>query len=143
MLDFPAPFRELLSLIDAPFLHLITDYPPAERTCFLGGKVRLVGDAVTLMRPHAAFSTNQAAAHAALMGRWLDRGETAGMSEREWEYQVAKSAELHWARSIWYGEYLQNSSMVSAVWHGAVRYWLLAAGYWVRYWCGWVDRPVT
>ncbi|KAI2872431.1 hypothetical protein CBS147343_6958 [Aspergillus niger] len=39
MLDFPAPFRELLSLIDAPFLHLITDYPPAERTCFLGGKV--------------------------------------------------------------------------------------------------------
>ncbi|GKZ87065.1 hypothetical protein AnigIFM59636_000193 [Aspergillus niger] len=111
MLDFPAPFRELLSLIDAPFLHLITDYPPAERTCFLGGKVRLVGDAVTLMRPHAAFSTNQAAAHAALMGRWLDREATAGMSEKEWEYQVARSAELHWARSIWYGEYLQNWSM--------------------------------
>ncbi|XRM38162.1 hypothetical protein ABZX51_001594 [Aspergillus tubingensis] len=148
VLDFPEPYMELLRMIDAPFLHLITDYPPAGKTWFLDGRVRLVGDAAVFLRPHIAFSTNQAAMHARLMGELVGRDGVSGggrgaAAEEEWEYRVARAGELHWARSVWFGEYFQIPSLLSAIWHDAVRYWLLAAKYWVRYWCGWVDRPVV
>lgn len=151
-LDFPAPYREILSLIDSPFLHLITDYPPPEHTSFLGGRVRLVGDAATFLRPHIAFSTNQAAGHAALTERLISLVSSSASTskqsrfedvEAEWEYRISQTGELHWARSIWFGDFFQNPSLLRAVWDSALRYWRLAAVYRVRYWFGWVDKPVV
>ncbi|ROV87826.1 hypothetical protein VMCG_10552 [Cytospora schulzeri] len=70
---FAPPYLEVIEKIDSPFLHQITDYC-SPRTSFAGGKVLIVGDAVTLLRPHIAFSTNQAAYHTTLTEK-LVKGE--------------------------------------------------------------------
>lgn len=132
----PAPYLEVLEKINSPFLHLITDYV-SPRASFAEGKVLIVGDAATLLRPHIAFSTNQAACHAFLTERLVKGGMTA----EEWEYQVATVGYLHWRRSVWFGEYFQRPFYVSA--SSAVLFWVTSALSKVGIWMGWLPQQAT
>ncbi|KAI0846179.1 FAD/NAD(P)-binding domain-containing protein [Daldinia vernicosa] len=85
--QFASPYLEVIEKIGLPFLHLITDYC-SPRASFMGGKVLLVGDAVSLLRPHTAYSTNQAAYHALLTEKLV----TKKLTLEEWEYQVTTAA---------------------------------------------------
>lgn len=130
---FAAPYFEIIEKIALPFLHLITDYY-SPRAFFAGGKVLLVGDAATLLRPHLSFSTNQAAYHALLTERLV----TGHLTAEEWEYQVTTAAYLHWRRSIWYGEYFQRPLYVSI--GSAVLFWATSVLARLRTWIGWLPK---
>lgn len=67
----PAVFAELVQSTNQPFIQAITDVI-SPQVSFFDGKVYLVGDALAGFRPHTAASTNQAAFHALLMGRWFE-----------------------------------------------------------------------
>jgi hypothetical protein len=133
---FPEPYLEVMDKIESPFLHLITDYQ-APRASFAGGKVLLVGDAMTLLRPHIAFSTNQAASHALLTERLLQESIDAA----EWEYQITTAAGLHWKRSVWFGQYFQRPLLVSMT--SAVSYWFTAAVARFRITMGWLEKQTV
>ena len=113
----PEPYKEVLNELSQPFLQVITDYC-SPRASFAEGKVLLVGEALTLFRPHIAFSTNQAAFDCRMVGQLLG----GAMSLQEWEGQVVKFGRLHWRRSIWFGEWFQRPLYLS-MW-ARVRYWL-------------------
>lgn len=131
-----APYLEVLDKIESPFLHLITDYT-CPRASFAGGKVLVVGDAATLLRPHIAFSTNQAACHALL----TDRLVTGDVTAEEWEYQVTTAGHLHWRRSVWFGDFFQQPWYVSA--SSALLFWVTSALARVRVWRGWLPPQAT
>ena len=131
---FPPPYLEILSGIASPFVHLITDYV-SPSAAFADGKVLLVGDAAALFRPHIAFSTNQAAAHALLTEKLL----TGVIKDtKEWEWQILTAGSLHWMRSVWFGDWFQRPFRV-AIWSG-VTYWWAAAK--AKFWCalGWLPE---
>ncbi|KAI1778118.1 FAD/NAD(P)-binding domain-containing protein [Hypoxylon cercidicola] len=130
---FALPYLEVLERIASPFVHIVTDYC-SSRASFAGGKVLLVGDAATLLRPHLAFSTNQGAYHALLTEKLV----TGRLTAEEWEYQVTTAAYLHWRRSVWYGEYLQRPLYVS-IW-SALLFWAPSALARVRIWLGWLPK---
>ena len=58
----PFPFLELISKIRQPYVTVISN-TTASKASFFGGKILLVGDALTLFRPHNALSSNQATSH--------------------------------------------------------------------------------
>lgn len=128
---FSKPYLEIIDKITSPFVHLITDYC-SPRAAFAGGKLLLVGDASALLRPHIAFSTNQAAYQAHLTEQ-LVRGE---LKVDEWEYQVTVATYLHWKRSVWFGEFFQRPLPVAL--GSAVQYWMVAALSKIRTWAGWL-----
>ncbi|KAI1099777.1 FAD/NAD(P)-binding domain-containing protein [Jackrogersella minutella] len=130
---FAPPYLEILEKITSPFLHSITDYC-SPRASFAGGKVLLVGDASTLLRPHIAFSTNQAAYHA-LLTEILVTGQT---TPEEWEYQVTTAGYLHWRRSLWFGQYFQRPLYVSI--GSALFFWATSALAKARIWMGWLPE---
>ena len=117
---FTAPYREVTSKIAHPFVQKITDYS-SPRAAFLDGKVLLVGDALTLFRPHIAFSTNQAAFDCLQTERYL-KGE---IELSAWETEVLQFGHLHWLRSVWWGESYQRGRFYSLP--AAFRYWLAVA----------------
>jgi hypothetical protein len=57
---FSGTYLEIIQKIESPFVYLITNYY-SPRVSFARRNVLLVGDASALLRPHIAFSTNQAA----------------------------------------------------------------------------------
>lgn len=67
----PVAFYEVMSKIQRPFIQVITDFC-STKAAFEDGKVLLVGDAVSLFRPHIAFSGTQAAYHALRVEQYLD-----------------------------------------------------------------------
>lgn len=112
------PHREVLQKIKRPFVQSITDFT-SPRAAFEDGKILLVGDALSLYRPHTASSTNQAAFNCLAMER-LFRGE---IDVNEWEREVLDFANLHCARSVWYGENYQRSFKQALP--SALQYWTL------------------
>ncbi|KAI2638718.1 FAD/NAD(P)-binding domain-containing protein [Hypomontagnella submonticulosa] len=97
-----APFLDVITKIKQPFIQVITDfYSP--RASFEDGKVLLIGDALSLFRPHTAFSGTQAAFHS-LMVEDLIAGK---MSLEKWEDKVLRFSYLHWLQSVWYGDFYQ------------------------------------
>jgi hypothetical protein len=128
---FPPSYLEVIEKIPSPFLHLITDYC-SPRASFAGGKVLLVGDASTLLRPHIAFSTNQAACHALLTEKLV----TGELTAEEWEYQVTTAGYLHYRRSVWFGEYFQRPIYVSLA--SGVLFWGTSTLARLRTWIGWL-----
>ena len=113
------PYREVIQKISQPFLQVITDYHSSQAS-FADGKIRLVGDALTLMRPHIAFSTNQAAFDCLM----LEKVMKGDISNAEWESEVIRFGYLHWRSSIWFGEWFQRSFLLSI--GAGLRYWLAA-----------------
>lgn len=130
---FAPPYLEVIEKIGSPFLHQITDYCSPQAS-FAGGKVLMVGDAVSLVRPHIAFSTNQAAYHTLLTEK-LCKGE---LTIEQWEYQVSKAAYLHWRRSVWFGQFFQRPLYISI--GSAFLYWATSALARVRSWLGWLPQ---
>jgi len=126
---FIPPYLEVIEKIASPFIHLITDYWSPQAS-FANGKVLLIGDASALMRPHIAFSTNQAAFQCMLVVE-LVKGE---LSSRTWDWQITRFTYLHWRRSVWFGEYFQRPLYSSLF--AAVSYWAAAAVQTARYWSG-------
>ncbi|TEY78484.1 hypothetical protein BOTCAL_0048g00100 [Botryotinia calthae] len=121
------PYIEIISKIEKPFVHIISDYY-SPKASFANGKVLLVGDALTLLRPHIAFSTNQAAYHCMMVEK-LIKGE---IDIRAWEVELTRFGYLHWRRSIWYGEYFQRPLFKSILM--GLKYWFVAAGQTIKYW---------
>jgi 2-polyprenyl-6-methoxyphenol hydroxylase-like FAD-dependent oxidoreductase len=80
-------FAEIVEKTQQPFIQAITDVTSSEIS-FLGGKVRLIGDAVAGFRPHTASSTSQAAFDAEKLSELL-RGE---IDEGRWEEEVMNYA---------------------------------------------------
>ena len=117
---FTAPYREIASKLSRPFVQKITDYS-SPRAAFLEGKVLMVGDALTLFRPHIAFSTNQAAFDCFQTERYM----IGKIDLSRWETEVLEFGYLHWLRSVWWGESYQHGSVYSLP--CALRYWLAVA----------------
>lgn len=130
---FAPPYLEVIEKVDTPFLHQITDYC-SPRASFAGGKVLLVGDAATLLRPHIAYSTNQSAYHTLLTEKLL-KGD---LTTEEWNYQVTTAGYLHWRRSLWFGEFFQRP-LYRSIWN-AFLYWATAALARVRIWLAWLPE---
>jgi len=114
------PHREVLKSIKRPFIQSITDFV-APAAVLGGGKVLLVGDALSLYRPHTASSTNQVGYQCLALERFM-RGHS---TIEEWERDILQFAHLHHARSVWYGENYQHPIGQSLP--SALRYWAAAA----------------
>ncbi|KAI1765119.1 hypothetical protein GGR53DRAFT_519795 [Hypoxylon sp. FL1150] len=130
---FAFPFLEVIEKITSPFVLLVTDYY-SPRASFAGGKVLLVGDAATQLRPHLAYSTNQAAYHALLTEKLV----TGQLSAEDWEYQVTTASYLHWRRALWFGEYFQRPLYVSI--GSALHFWASSLLAVFRVWAGWLPE---
>lgn len=96
------PFLEIINKIKNPFLTVISD-TYASQACFIGGKALLVGDALTLFRPHIAMSTDQAAFDC-LRLKMVMKGE---ITIQNWEKDVLQYARAGRLRSITWGAYFQ------------------------------------
>ncbi|KAI1771753.1 FAD/NAD(P)-binding domain-containing protein [Hypoxylon cercidicola] len=112
----PPPFLEAITKIRQPFLQAITELL-SPRAAFEDGRVLLVGDALSLFRPHTAFSGTQAAFDALRVEDYVG----GGMSARGWEEKVLRYASLHWSQTRWWGKYYQQPMGVALV--SAVKYW--------------------
>ena len=93
-------FAELINKTTQPFVATVRD-GSASRAAFFDGKLLLVGDALTVLRPHIASSTNQAALNALL----LEKVMKGDMTIAEWE-----------RRSLQYGQITALKSMLIAAW---------------------------
>ncbi|MCJ1438710.1 hypothetical protein MMC27_008100 [Xylographa pallens] len=93
-------FAELVNKTTQPFVATVRE-GSASRAAFFDGKVLLVGDALTTMRPHIASSTNQAAVNALL----LEKVMKGDLTIAEWERQ-----------SLQYGEITALKSVLIAAW---------------------------
>ena len=89
-----APVKELVDKITSPFVTAISDFQ-APQASFFDGRLLLVGDALSLFRPHIAQSTNQAATDCMFLRKVL-QGE---MNFPEWEKEVMQYAHLTRMRS--------------------------------------------
>lgn len=84
--------RKVMNKIQAPFIQSIT----APRAAFAGGKILLLGDSVSLYRPHTASSTNQVAFNCLMLEKLI----LNKVDIEEWNGQLVEFANIHWARSV-------------------------------------------
>lgn len=98
----PPAFREVINKIQKPFVTVISD-TTASKASFYDGKVLLVGDALTLFRPHNALSSDQAAFDCLQLRKALQGNFTL----LEWEARVLQYAHLNRLRAISWGAYFQ------------------------------------
>lgn len=121
------PFLELVHKIKQPFITAVSD-TSASQASFLGGKLLLVGDALTLFRPHVGLATNQGAFHALLLKKVL----VGEISIAEWEIQVLEYANLTLLRSIAFGAFFQYGWVSYFLCEVPYRYALVSR--WMRSW---------
>jgi 2-polyprenyl-6-methoxyphenol hydroxylase-like FAD-dependent oxidoreductase len=121
-----APFLEVVHAIRRPFIQVITDFC-ADQAVFEDGRILMVGDAVSLYRPHTAFSCTQAAFHALNLEDYVN----GKISLERWNERVLRYGRLQWLQSAWWGDFYQRPL-------------LLALGAMAKYWMysGW-DRLVS
>ncbi|RCI07622.1 hypothetical protein L249_1676 [Ophiocordyceps polyrhachis-furcata BCC 54312] len=105
---FPAPFLEVMTKIRRPFVQVITDFC-SPRASFEQGRLLLVGDALSLFRPHTAFSGTQAAFHALMVEKYV----SGTVRPAEWEEKVLRYSALHWSQSMFYGQFYQNYLVIA------------------------------
>lgn len=111
------PFLEVMSKIQRPFIQVITEFC-SSKASFEDGRVLLMGDALSLFRPHTAFSGTQAAFHALKVEEYV-RGKI-GLGE--WEEKMLRYSRLHFLQSIWWGKFYQYH-IVSALVAGCHYWW--------------------
>jgi hypothetical protein len=83
-------FAKLVENTKFPFVQAITDVLSPQAS-FMDARLLLVGDAVAVLRPHTAASTNQAAYHALLLEK---------VFEGEMKMEEAQEAIMHYARHM-------------------------------------------
>ena len=116
IVPLPIPFQEVISKVRSPFIQVVTEFC-GTKAAFEEGKVLLVGDALSLFRPHTAFSGTQAAYHALRVKKYLDHRITL----QEWEETVVRYSTLHWAQSVWWGKFYQHHKAVALL--SGLQYW--------------------
>lgn len=127
---FPAPFLEVVQKIQQPFIQVITDFI-APQVAFEDGKVLLVGDAVSLYRPHTAFSGTQAAFHANSVEDYV----AGKLSLQDFQERVLRYARLHCRQSTCFGNFYQSHILVTL--KSAVPYlWACAVDRFKAWWRG-------
>jgi len=109
------PFAELVEKTTQPFISSVS-HTIAPQASFFDGNLLLVGDALTLFRPHVALSANQAAVDCLLLEKSLE-GEITG---KEWERRVLQYGARTMLLSIMTGNYTQ---------FGGVRFVVSVVGY--------------
>jgi 2-polyprenyl-6-methoxyphenol hydroxylase-like FAD-dependent oxidoreductase len=130
----PAAFLEIVTKIQNPFIQIISDFPPS-RGVFENGQVLLMGDALTLVRPHAGLSSAKSAYHSLAIEDYV----CGKISIQEWEDRVLRYSYLYWAQGVWWGAFYQESMSTALI--PAVKYWSYKAWYNLALW--WKTRVVT
>jgi 2-polyprenyl-6-methoxyphenol hydroxylase-like FAD-dependent oxidoreductase len=98
----PQPFIEMIEKTRDPFISSVSD-TMANKACFAGGKILLVGDALSLFRPHVALSANQAAVDCLMLEKVLNKQVTIA----EWERSVLHYGSATRQLSVMTGNYTQ------------------------------------
>jgi hypothetical protein len=88
------------------FVSTVSDTIP-ERASFFDGKLLLVGEALALIRPHLALSTNQSALHCLQLEKAL-KGE---MTIAQWERKVLQYATRSQAMTNAFGTWFQYGGL--------------------------------
>ena len=114
------PFLEVVQAIRNPFVQVITEFCTPQAV-FEDGRVLLVGDSLSLYRPHTAFSCTQASFHALNLEQYV----LGKLSLRRWEERVLRYGRLHWLQSLFWGEMYQQHPIVMLM--GGLRYWTCCA----------------
>ena len=104
-------FLELINKTTEPFISTVRDCA-SPRATFFHGRLLLVGEALTLMRPHTGMSFSHAAVNCLLLQKVL-RGE---MSMAEWEREVLAYAEKTRLQSMVLGDYFQSGVLSRTFW---------------------------
>ena len=99
-------FLELANKTTEPFISRVRDCASPQAS-FFDGRVLLVGEALTLMRPHTGMSFSHAAVNCLLLQK-VFQGE---MSVADWEREVLQYAERKKMQSMVLGNYLQSGVM--------------------------------
>jgi 2-polyprenyl-6-methoxyphenol hydroxylase-like FAD-dependent oxidoreductase len=118
-IPFPEPFLEVLVNIDKPFVQVIHELQ-SSKAVFEDGKVVLIGDGLSSLRPHTAFSASQAAFHV----MELEHSIFKGADLQTWQTKVLRFGYLHCLQSWWFGNFYQSRysvCAVSAMWYWAMR----------------------
>ena len=111
------PFLKLVNKTAEPFISTVNDCA-STKASFLDGKLLLVSEALTLLRPHTSMSFNQAAVNCLLLQRAL-KGE---MSMMQWEREVLRYAEKNRLLSVCVGSYFQFGLLSSTFVLSMIRY---------------------
>lgn len=102
------PFLELVNKTANPFISTIRDLA-APRAAFCDGRLLLVGEALTVYRPHTGVGFNQSALDCLRLCKVLQKEKTTD----QWEGEILWTRNTTRLFSIVYGEYYQ-SGMFSA-----------------------------
>ena len=112
-----SPFLELVNKTAEPFISTVNDCA-STKASFFDGKLLLVGEALTLLRPHTGMSFNHAAVNCLLLQRVV-KGE---MSMVQWEREVLRYAEKTRLLSACVGSYFQFGFLSSNFLLSMIRY---------------------
>ncbi|KAI1389498.1 uncharacterized protein F4822DRAFT_398563 [Hypoxylon trugodes] len=96
-LCLPPPWLEVIAKIDQPFIQVISEYY-SPRAVFEDGRVLLVGDALSLFRPHTGLSGSQAAFHSMQIVDYIN----GKLTIEEWEKEVLGYSYIHWLQSVYF-----------------------------------------
>jgi hypothetical protein len=117
----PPPFVEVIEKTDKPFVALVNEHL-SPKASFFDGKMLLVGDGLSLFRPHVALSTNQAALHCLT----LDKVLIGEMSLERWEGDALGYAKATGLLSVVVGNFGQSG--IGKLFWSAVRYLICIIG---------------
>ena len=111
------PFLELVNKTTQPFISTVNDCV-ATQASFFDGKLLVVGEALTLLRPHTGMSFNHAAVSCLLLEKVL-KGD---INIKQWEEQVLQYREKAMLLSITAGCYFQFGILSPKLWASVFRF---------------------
>ena len=114
------PFRELVSKTKNPFISTVRDCE-ASQAAFFDGKVLLVGEALTLLRPHTGMNFNHSAVSCLLLQKVL-KGE---ISIAQWQLEVLEYRQTTRLLATAVGSYFQFGALSPSFMLGVVK-WIMA-----------------
>lgn len=111
------PFLELINQTMEPFISTVNDCT-APRASFFDGKILLVGEALTLLRPHTGMSFNHAAMSCLLLQKVM-RGE---INVKQWEEDLLRYREKTMLLAIMVGCYFQGGVLSAGFLLGVAKF---------------------
>ena len=114
------PFRELVAKTTNPFISTVRDCA-SPQAAFFDGKLLLVGEALTLLRPHIGMAFNYSAMNCLLLRKVLE-GE---MTISQWEHDVQQHTKTTKLYSIAFGSFYQYGVLSPAFIRDVVK-WIFA-----------------
>lgn len=124
------PFAELVEKTTKPFISTVRDCASARAT-FHGGRLILVGEALTLYRPHTGISFNQSARDCLELRKVLQHQQTL----ETWETEAIQTQMTTSTMATVCGEYYQSGVMSTAFLYSAFRFIVaMAMSRFMRFW---------